>query len=106
MAVAKKINCNIVVTAGIGGIGDIKTEKLSYDLPALSKMGITLVATSPKDMLDIPGTFDYLHENGVNTYGYNRQDCNGYIFVLEPVKLKKRISEADLSNIPAGCNLH
>lgn len=105
MAVARKINCPVVVTAGIGGIGDIKSEQLSYDLPALSEMGITLVATSPKDMLDIPGTLNWLHENRVFTYGFNTGVCNGYICVLEPSKLDKEISDNDLDNIPLGCNL-
>lgn len=105
MAVARQIQCPVVVTAGIGGIGDIKSERLSYDLPALAEMGITLVATSPKDMLDISETLNWLHENGVNTYGFNTEVCNGYIFVLEPRKLDKKISYNDLNNIAYGCNL-
>ncbi len=53
MAVARDLGCPIVVSAGIGGIGDIIEEPLCYDLPALAKTAITLVATSPKDMLNI-----------------------------------------------------
>ncbi|QRN86392.1 pseudouridine-5'-phosphate glycosidase [Clostridia bacterium] len=105
MAVAQKMNCQVVVTAGIGGIGDIKEEQCSYDLPALSEMGITLVATSPKDMLDIRGTLNWLHENQVHTYGFNTEVCTGYIFELEPIYLEKEITEADLMNIIPGCNL-
>lgn len=105
MAVAKDINCQVVVTAGMGGIGDIKAEKLCYDLPALSEMGITLIASSPKDMLDIPATFKWFHENGVNTYGYNTKYCNGYIFILESMKLGNKTNKFDLKNIKEGCNL-
>lgn len=105
MAVAKKMNCKIVVTAGIGGIGDIKDEQCSYDLPALSEMGITLVATAPKDMLDIKGTLNWLQEHQVHTYGFNTEVCTGYIFELEPIYLEKEITEADLKKINPGCNL-
>ena len=105
MAVAREIQCPVVVTAGIGGIGDIKSEPLSYDLPALAEMKTILVATSPKDMLDITKTLVWLHENGVNTYGYNTEVCNGYIFVLEPRELDKKITEIDLKNISRGCTL-
>jgi pseudouridine-5'-phosphate glycosidase len=105
MEVARNLNCSLVVTAGIGGIGDIIDEKFCYDLTALSEMEITLIATSFKDMLDIQSSFNWLHENGVNTYGYNTTDCNGYIFMLEPVKIGKKIREVDLKNIKAGCSL-
>lgn len=105
MVVARKMKCSIVVTAGIGGIGEIKSEQLSYDLPALSKMGITLVATSPKDMLDLPKTFEWLHDNDVNTYGFNTKFCNGYLFKLEPYELGKKISEDNLKDIGSGYNL-
>lgn len=105
MAVAKDINCPVVVSAGIGGIGDIKAERFCYDLTALAEMEITLVATSPKDMLDIPGTLNWLHDNGVKTYGYNTINCNGYIFTLEPIRLCSKITENDLKTIQHGCNL-
>lgn len=105
MAVAKYINCPVVVTAGIGGISDIVSEPLSYDLPALSSMGITLVATSPKDMLDIVKTFEWLHQNGVVTYGINTKNCNGYLFKLEPYELNKELKENELKKIPRASNL-
>lgn len=105
MEVAKDNNCCVVVSAGIGGIGDIKAEKFCYDLTAISETGVTLVATSPKDMLDIVGTLNWLHENGVNTYGYNTKYCNGYIFIGQPVELRHKIKEFDLRNVKSGCNL-
>jgi len=105
MSVAKEINCPVVVTAGIGGIGDIVDEEICYDLPALSSMGITLIATSPKDMLDIEGTINWLHKNQVNIYGFNTDVCTGYICILDPIKLYKEISDIDIKNLPSGCNL-
>ena len=105
MAVAKEIKCPIVVTAGIGGIGEIKSEQLSYDLPALSKMGVTLIATSPKDMLNLSETFKWLHDNNVNTYGFDTKVCNGYLFKLESYELGRKISGNNLGDIIGGCNL-
>ncbi|SKC89794.1 pseudouridine-5'-phosphate glycosidase [Maledivibacter halophilus] len=105
MVIAKKTGYPVVVTAGIGGIGDIKAERLCYDLPALSQLGITLVATSPKDMLDIPATLSWLKDNGVKIFGVNTKYCNGYIMKLDDYKLSVNLSYEDLNKMPYGCNL-
>ena len=105
MAVAKEIGCPVVVSAGIGGIGDIKEERLCYDLPALSQMGITLVATSPKDMLDIEGTLNWLKEHGVKVLGFETEYCDGYILNLKSYKLSGNLSYEKANQLEYGCNL-
>lgn len=105
MIVAKKLRCPVVVTAGIGGIGDIYRENLCYDLPALAELGITLVATSPKDMLDIPATINWLKNHGVKVLGIDTEYCNGYILALQNHKLSGRVSVQDVNKLKYGCNL-
>ncbi len=78
MEVCRRESIPLAVTCGMGGIGDIAEEKLCPDLPALSELGVALIATSPKDMLDIPGTLGYLKEQGVTVAG---SPCTGYIFL-------------------------
>jgi pseudouridine-5'-phosphate glycosidase len=105
MTAAREIGCPVAVTAGMGGIGDIKKERLCYDLPALAKSGITLVATSPKDMLDLPATIAWLHQNGVKTWGINTEYCDGYVFIRQKVKLSAVLNHDDLSSLTPGNNL-
>lgn len=105
MAIAKEIGCPVVVSAGIGGIGDIKAERLCYDLPALSQLGITLVATSPKDMLDIEATLDWLRDHGVKVLGFETEYCNGYILKGKAYRLSGKLSHEDANRLEYGCNL-
>lgn len=105
MVVAKEINCPIVITAGMGGIGDIKEEKLCYDLPALTELGITLIATSPKDMLNISATLDWLYDHGVEILGFNTDICNGYIAVDDSHKLSGKLNSKDMKNLEYGSKL-
>lgn len=105
MTVAKDIGCPVVVSAGIGGIGDIKAERLCYDLPALSQLGVTLVATSPKDMLDIKGTLDWLKDHGVKVLGFETEYCSGYILNGRAYKLPGKLSYDDANKLEYGCNL-
>lgn len=105
MVVAKEVGYPLVVSAGIGGIGDIEEEKLCYDLPALANLGISLIATSPKDMLDIKGTLDWLKEHGVRVLGFKRDFCNGYLMVLSDIKLSGELNIDNASDLEFGCNL-
>lgn len=105
LAVAQDLGCPIVVSAGIGGIGDIIEERLCYDLPALAKTEITLVATSPKDMLDISGTIGWLHQNGVKTFGVGTEYCDGYVFAGQKTQLMQALSLDELGLIVRGHNL-
>ena len=58
---------------------------LCPDLPALCQIPVALIATSPKDMLDIPATLAWLQARGVHLAG---PDCTGYLFVRPPVALE------------------
>lgn len=80
MAVCARMGIPLAVTCGMGGIGDIREERLCEDLPALRDIPVTLIATSPKDMLDIPATFSWLRGNGVRIQGVGTGCCTGYLF--------------------------
>lgn len=103
--VARDLGYPVAVSAGIGGIGDIIEERLSYDLPALAQTEITLIATSPKDMLDIPGTINWLHNNGVKTFGCGTEYCDGYVFVGQKTQLMQALNHVELGSIVRGHNL-
>ena len=77
MAACRLLGVPLAVTCGMGGIGDIVGEELCPDLPALARIPVALIATAPKDMLDIPATFRWLREHGVHVAG---PECTGSIF--------------------------
>lgn len=81
MEACRRLGVPCAVSAGIGGIGDVKGEELCPDLPA------ALVCTSPKDMLDIPATIGWLRDAGVRVLGCGSAACTGYVFNGEPVAL-------------------
>lgn len=80
MEACRRLGIPVAVTCGIGGIGNVPGEKLCTDLPALAEIPVNLVATSPKDMIDIPQTFAWLRERGVKILGYHTDYCTGYVF--------------------------
>ena len=88
MAVCKKYGIPLAVTCGMGGIGDIKEERLCPDLPALADLPVTLISTGPKDMLARKETIQWLTDNGVRVIGSDREFCTGYVFVGEKVELQ------------------
>lgn len=83
MAVCHRLGLPLAITCGMGGIGNIKGEELCPDLPALMSIPVALISTSPKDMLDIPATLEWLRGHGVHIAG---RPCTGYIFCGEPQK--------------------
>lgn len=87
MAAAQNMGVPIAVTAGMGGIGDIEGEKLCPDLPALVETDVVLVATSPKDVLDIPATVDWLLRNGVAVLGRENDTCSGFVFCGDDTRI-------------------
>ena len=105
ITVARDLGYPIVISAGLGGIGDIIQEQLCCDLPALAETEITLVATSPKDMLDIAGTIGWLHKNGVKTFGVGTNYCDGYVFAGQKTQLMQALSHDELGLIVHGHNL-
>lgn len=80
MAVCQKMGIRLAVTCGIGGICDIEAEKLCPDLPALEKIPVALISSGPKDMIDVPATFEWLAEHGVMVCSVNQARYTGYIF--------------------------
>lgn len=101
MAVCAQEGIGCAVSCGIGGIGDIRGEELCPDLPALRDIPVILIATSPKDMLDIPATIAWLTESGVTVLGKGSDACTGYIFRSTDVPLSGMLSaDAALSAGP------
>lgn len=83
MAACARLGAGLAVTCGMGGIGDVAGEELCPDLPALARYGVALVAASPKDMLDIPGTLGWLAGHGVTVAAASPEAparCTGYVF--------------------------
>lgn len=95
MAVCEKLCVPLAVTCGMGGIGDIRGEELCPDLTALTRYPVALLATSPKDMLDIPETIAWLRTHGVHVTG---PACTGYVFHRSPVEV-----ELPSSSCRTGC---
>lgn len=85
MAAAQDMGIPIAVTAGMGGVGDIKGEALCPDLPALVETDIILVATSPKDVVDIAATIGWLLQNGVIVLGQKTNTCSGFVFSCDDI---------------------
>ena len=87
MAVCQKFAIPLAVTCGMGGIGNIKNEKLCPDLPALATLPVMLISTGPKDMLDRQATFRWLADHGVTIVGNTGTISSGYIFRDDPIQL-------------------
>ena len=80
MEVCRRRGLPLAVTCGIGGIGSIYAGGASSDLAALAELPVALVATAPKDMMDIPATLRWLAEHGVTVLGRSTPRCTGYLF--------------------------
>lgn len=90
MAVCQRMGISLAVSCGIGGIGDIRGEELCPDLPALVRYDVALLATAPKDMLDMPATFGWLWQHGVHTAG---PECTGYLFRSAHIAIDESLSD-------------
>ena len=93
MAVCARMGIKLAVTCGMGGIGDIAGEELCPDLPALRDIPVTLIATSPKDVVDIPATLDWLREAGVRLIGADENRCTGYLFHCVDIPLDRILAD-------------
>jgi len=119
IAVCKKLGIPLAVSCGIGGIGTRENEKNCHDIDALACTGVSLIATSPKDMFDIKVTLNQIKEKGISVYGNNTNSCTGYMFsvanesimtltdstsastdghtlILNPIPENKRVYDADI----------
>lgn len=90
MMAAKERGIHIAVTAGMGGIGDIVGEELCADLPAIATMNVTLIATSPKDVIDIEGTIEWLLKHDVSIWGRDTDTIDGFMVTHRPIKLTEK----------------
>ena len=89
MKVCEREGIKLAITCGMGGIGDIIGEELCPDLPALRDIHVALISTSPKDMLKIDETIEWLKENDVRVVSKNSDRCSGYIFNSADVEIEK-----------------
>lgn len=87
MEVCRRYGIPYAVSCGIGGIGEVKGKGMCMDLPALRDLPVTLIATSPKDMLDISATVAWLKQAGVTVLGDGQAFCDGFLFSSEKVPL-------------------
>lgn len=100
MAVGQEKGYDIVVSCGLGGIGDIKDEPFCYDLHAIAHYKIPLLATAFKDMIDYRRTFEWLYDSGARVAGYKTNETNGYLFQLDDFHLHKKIDTEYEGNMP------
>lgn len=89
MRLAEELGIKLVVTCGIGGIGDIQGEEFCPDLPALAESPCSLLATSPKDLVNIEASLNWLRDHQVALIGINSRVCNGYLLKGENFRLDK-----------------
>ena len=87
MRICREMGIRLAVSCGIGGVSSIWDREVSDDLPGLAELNVPLIATSPKDMMDIQETINWLHDNNVKTYGVGVDKCTGYVFNSADVRL-------------------
>ena len=87
MLAASRMGLPIAVTSGMGGVGAIRGEELCPDLPALRDLPVALIATSPKDVVNIGATFQWLRQQGVPVYGRYTPEDSGFMVVGERYSL-------------------
>ena len=85
MKLAYERKIGIVVTAGMGGI---RKDTFSDDLYCLIEYPLMLIASSPKDSLDIDKTIKFLEKNEVRIMGYNTNISNGFIFKSDDISVE------------------
>lgn len=104
MSVCAREGIGAAVTAGIGGFfpemlygkGEILVTKGDGppDVATLTSLAVTLISSGPKDMLDYEGTFRFLEQHGVRSFGVARDIYTGYLFVGEPAHLSGMLEDA------------
>lgn len=75
MLIAKMAGIEVFVTGGIGGVhrGAETTWDVSRDLRELGEVGVTVVCSGAKAILDIPKTLEYLETEGVTVLSYRAE---------------------------------
>lgn len=80
LKVCEDMGIAVAVSCGLGGISNIPGMEFSSDLTALSSIPVPVIATSPKDMMDIGATVEWLQGHSVRTLGVGVTKCTGYVF--------------------------
>lgn len=81
MLAASRREIAVAVTCGMGGIGTICGEELCPDLPAVRDLPVTLIAATPKDVVDIEATLRWFREEKVPVYGRYSDEDSGFMAV-------------------------
>jgi pseudouridine-5'-phosphate glycosidase len=92
----------LTVTAGMGGI---RNANQSDDLFCLTTLPVFLVASSPKDVLDLTKTIQYLFRHGTQISGWQNAQCDGFLFHHPPVTVPtlKLSPEVSIRRPNLGC---
>lgn len=117
MLVAEREGIGLAVTSGMGGVSDIKGEKLCPDLFAVRDIKVVLIATVPKDVVDVKETLNWFKKEKVAVYGRYKSYINGFMIIdkehridgvwtgeypeppmllLNPISEEERIKESDI----------
>ncbi len=107
MEVCRREGIPLAVTCGMGGFRPEREERASVDLEAVVTLPVTLIATAPKDMLDIPRTLNWFKDRGVELLGAGTDRMTGYVFKsadepitgCEPGSITERIKGSSAGRI-------
>lgn len=79
MEICIRHGIDMAVTCGMGGIDLSENKRISSDLIALKDLPVALLATSVKDVLDIPQSMKWLRNHDVKILGHGTERCSGYV---------------------------
>lgn len=117
MLVAEREGIGLAVTSGMGGVSDIEGEKLCPDLFTIRDIKVVLIATVPKDVVDVKETLEWFKKEKVAVYGHYKPYINGFMVIgqeydingvwtgeypkppmllLNPISEEERIKDSDI----------
>lgn len=83
MSIADELDIPIVITAGMGGIDN----NISEDLIELCKFSGVLISSSPKDIVNVEETINWLIDKNVSIEGKGSDITNGFMFRTKTIKI-------------------
>ena len=95
MLAAHHAGIGVFATGGIGGVhrGAERTDDVSADLTALSRIPVVVVCAGAKSILDLPRTVERLETLGVPIYGYRCDEFPAFWRRSSGLKLDQRFDE-------------
>ena len=95
MLAAHMAGIAVFATGGIGGVhrGAERTDDVSADLTALSRIPVAVVCAGAKSILDLPRTVERLETLGVPIYGYRCDDFPAFWRRSSGLELDQRFDE-------------